>query len=121
MLYTKKAIGILSLLLTPFFGSFLFAANLRDIGQPSLGPRFILSSFFFAALIKRVLPDTNPYLLLAINNVIGSSLFYFYFFDKYFGDYEFDSKNFWPPTIFVISMIAFLLLAIYFKNHYLNH
>jgi hypothetical protein len=33
MLYSKRAIGILSLLLSPFLGSVLFAINLRDIGK----------------------------------------------------------------------------------------
>lgn len=121
MLYSRKAIGILSLLLSPFFGSFLFAANLRDIGKPSLGPLFIIGSLFFAGLIKRILPDTNPIFLFSLNNIIGSGLLYFYFFDKFFGEYEYDKKNFWPPTLFFMSMIAVLLLAIYFKNSFFNN
>lgn len=118
MLYSKRAIGILSLLLSPFFGSFLIAANLRDIGKPSLGPLFVIGSLFFAVLIKRILPDTNPAFLFALNNILGSGLLYFFFFDKFFGEYEYDKKNFWPPTLFFISTIAVLLLAIYFKNHF---
>ena len=121
MLYSKKAIGILSLLLSPFFGSFLFAANLRDIGKPSLGPLFVIASLFLAGLIRKILPATHPVFLFALNNIVGSSLLYFYFFDKFFGEYEYDKKNFWPPTLFFISMIAVLLLAIYFKNSYFNH
>ena len=120
MLYSKRAIGILSLLLTPFFGSFLFAANLRDIGKPSLGPAFVLGSLFFSGLLKRIFPDTNPFILLALNNIIGSA-FYFYFFDKFFGEYEFKEKNFWPPVVFAISLLAFLLLAIYLKNYFSSH
>lgn len=116
MLYSKMAIGILSLLLSPFFGSFLFAANLRDIGKPSLGPLFVIGSLFLAGLIKRILPDTHPVFIFAFSNVIGSSLLYFYFFDKFFGEYEYNKKNFWPPTLFFISIITVLLLAIYFKN-----
>ena len=85
MLYSRRAIGILSLLLSPFFGSFLFSANLRDIGKPALGPLFVIGNLFFAGLIRRILPDTNPVLLFALNNIIGISLLYFYFFDKFFG------------------------------------
>ena len=121
MLYSKRAIGILSLFLTPFFDSCLFAANLRDIGKPSLGPLFIIGSLFFAGVINRILPDTAPIFRFALNNIIGSGLLCFYFFDKFFGEYEYKNKNFWPPTIFVISMITMLLLAIFFKNHFLNH
>ncbi len=120
MPYSERAIGILSLLLSPFFGSFLFAANLRDIGKPSLGPLFIIGSLFFAGLIKRILPDANPVFIFALNNITGSGLLYFYFFDSFFDEYEYDKKNFWPPTLFFISVIAELLLAIYFKNSFLN-
>ena len=121
MLYSKRAIGILSLLLSPLLGSILFAANLRNIRKPALGPLFIIGSIFLAGLIRTVFPDTNPIFLLTFNNIVGSALLYFYFFDKFFGEYEYDKKNFWPPTLFFISSIAILLLAIYFKNSFLNH
>ena len=121
MLYSKRAIGRLSLLLSPFFGSFLFAANLKVIGKQSLGPLFVIGSLFFAGLISRILPGTNPVFLFALDNIIGSGLLYFYFFDKFFGEYEYDKKNFWPPTLFFMSMIAVLLLAIYFKNSFFNN
>ena len=120
MLYSKKAIAILSLLLSPFLGSILFAVNLRDIRKPALGPLFIIGSLFMAGLIKRILPDVNPVLLLVLNNIVGSVLFYF-FFDKYFGEYEYDNKNFWPPTLFFIGFIVVLLSTIYIKNHFFNH
>jgi hypothetical protein len=118
MLYSKKAIGILSLLLSPLLGTILFAANLRDIGKPSLGPLFIIGSVFLAGMIRRIFPDTNPFLLLVLINVAGSSLLYFYFFDKFFGDYEYDRKNFWPPTLFFIGIISLLLLCIFIKTYF---
>ena len=120
MLYSKKAISILSLLISPFFASFLFAANLRDIGKPSLGPLFVIASVFFAGMIKKLLPDVPPIILFVSYNIVSSGLFYFYLFDKYFGEYEYEKKNFWPPTIFFISIIAILLLAIYLKKIYLG-
>lgn len=121
MLYSKRAIGILSLLLSPFLGAILFAANLRDTGKRAVGPLFIIGSLFLAGLISRIFPDVNPVFLFILNNIVGSALLYFYFFDKFFGEYEYDKKNFWPPTLFFISVIAILLLTIYFKNTFLNH
>ena len=121
MLYSKRAIGILSLLLSPLLGSVLFATNLRDISKPALGPIFIIGSIFLAGIISRILPDANPILILALNNIVGSALLYFYFFDKFFGEYEYEKKNFWPPTIYFISVIVVLLLAIYLNNSILNH
>ncbi|MDB5198428.1 MAG: hypothetical protein JWO92_391 [Chitinophagaceae bacterium] len=121
MLYSKRAIGILSLLLSPLLGSILFAANLRDIAKPALGPLFVIGSIFLAGLIRRILPDIHPVFLLVLNNIVGSALLYFYFFGKFFGEYEYEKKNFWPPTLFFISIIVVLLLAIYFKNSFLNN
>ncbi len=120
MLYSKKSIGILSLLLSPFLGSILFATNLRDIRKGALGPFFIIGSIFLAGIIIRIFPGANPFLLIIINNVVGSSLLYFYFFDKFFGEYEFDKKNFWPPTLFFIGVIVVLLLAIYFQKNFIH-
>ena len=119
MLYSKRAIGVL--LLSPLLGSILFATNLRDISKPALGPVFVIGSIFLAGLIRRVLPDANPIFILALNNIIGSALLYFYFFDKFFGEYEYEKKSFWPPAIFFISVIVVLLLAIYLNNSFLNH
>ena len=121
MLYSKKAIGILSLLLSPFLGAILFAANLRDIGKRPIGPLFVIGSLFLGGLINRIFPDVNPVFLFLLNNILGSALLYFYFFDKFFGEYEYDKKNFWPPTLIFISVIAMVVLAIYFKNTFLNH
>ena len=118
MLYSKRAIGLLSLLLSPLLGSFLFAANLRDINKPALGPLFVIGSIFLAGLIRRILPGINPVFLLVLDNIVGSALLYFFFFDKFFGEYEYEKKNFWPPTLFFVSMIAVLLLAIYLRYHF---
>ena len=120
MLYSKRAIGILSLLLSPFLGSILFATNLREIGKGAIGPIFIIGSLFLAGIIKRMLPDTNPVILLTLNNIVGSALLYFYFFDKFFGEYDYEKKNFWPPTLFFMGVIVVLLLAIYLKNFLTN-
>ena len=118
MLYSKRAISILALLLSPIFASFLFAVNLRDIGKPSLGRGFVISSFFLAGLIRRVLPGLPPIILFISYNIAVSALLYFYLFDKFFGEYEYTPKNFWPPTIFFISLITILLSAIYIKKNF---
>lgn len=120
MLYSKNAIAMLSFLISPFLGSILFAVNLRDIGRGALGPLFIIGSLVLARLVSLMLQGSNPYFFFAVYNVIGSSLIYFYFFDKLFGDYDYKPKSFWPPTLFFIGVIITLLLVIYFKNGFAN-
>jgi hypothetical protein len=116
MLYSKNAIGVLSLLLSPLLGTILFAHNLKAIGQAKLGPAFVIGSLFMAGMIGRIAPSLNPWIRLAIINIVGSSLLYFYFWDKFFGEYEFKRKNFWPPTLFFIFVIGVVVVAQYFYS-----
>jgi hypothetical protein len=116
MLYSKNAIGILSLLLSPLLGTILFAHNLKAIGEAKLGPAFVLGSIFLAGMIRRIAPNLNPWIVLAIINIVGSSLLYFYFWDKFFGKYEFKRKNFWPPTLFFVFVISVVIVAQYFYS-----
>ena len=50
--YSKEAIGILSLLISPFLGCILFTYNLREIGKSKLNPFFIIGGLFWLAIIK---------------------------------------------------------------------
>jgi len=113
MLYSKNAIGILSLLLSPFLGAILFASNLKEIGQAKFGPAFVIGGILLPGLGRRIAPDLNPFIGLAIVNIIGSSLFYFYFWDKFFGEYEYRKKDFWPPTLLFIFVIGSVLMLQY--------
>jgi uncharacterized membrane protein len=116
MLYSKKAIGILSLLLSPLLGTILFAHNLKEIGQAKLGPAFVIGSIFLGGMTMRIAPDLNPWIRLVIINIVESSLLYFYFWDKFFGEYEFKRKNFWPPTLFFAFVISVVIVAQYFYS-----
>ena len=116
MLYSKRAIGILSLILSPFLGTVLFARNLKEIGQAKLGPAFILGSLFLSGIVRRIAPNLNPWIGLAVINIIGSSLLYFYLWDKFFSEYEFKEENFWPPTLFFIFVISVVVVAQYFYS-----
>ena len=116
MLYSKNVVGILSLFLSPFLGTILFAHNLKEIGQAKLGPAFVIGSIFLGGMIMRIAPDLNPWIRLAIINIVGSSLLYFYFWDKFFGKYEFKKKNFWPPTLRFVFVIGVVLAGQYFYS-----
>jgi len=116
MLYSKNAIGILSLLLSPLLGTILFAQNLKAIGQAKLGPAFVIGSLFMAGMIRRVASHLNPWISFAIINMVGSSLLYFYFWDKFFGTYEYKRKNFWPPTLLFVLVIGVVVIGQYFYS-----
>jgi len=115
MLYSKNAIALLSLILSPFLGTILMAYNLKAIGQTALGPAFVIGSFFLSGMVMRIAPDLNPWIRLGIINIVGSSLLYFYFWHKYFGKYEFEKKNFWPPTLRFMFVIGVIAIAMYFR------
>ena len=114
MLYSKNAISILSLLLSPLLGTILFAHNLKETGKGKLGPLFIIGSVFLGGIVRRIAPNLNQWIGLAIINITGSAVLYFYFWDKFFGKYEYKKKNFWPPTLLFIFVIGSALIGQYF-------
>lgn len=116
MLYSKNAVCILSLLLSPLLGAFLFAYNLTAIGKAKLGPAFVIGILLVAGIIKQIVPELNPWIGWAGINIAGSSLFYFYFWDKFFGAYEFKRKNFWPPTLLFIFVMSAGLIGQHFYS-----
>ncbi len=112
-LYSKKAIGLIALLVSPFLGCILFALNLRDTGRGRIVPMFIIGALFLAAIMRRILPGLNPVLGLAIMNIIGSSLLTFYFWDKFFGESIYEKRNPWMEVVIFIGSILLILLAAY--------
>jgi len=113
-LYSKKAIGLSTLFLSPFFGCILFAYNLTEIGKQRLNPFFILGgilwSFVFRQLVGEILK--NDLFQFFISNAIGASILVFFYWDNFFSIYtSFETKKPWKPVI-VFTGICVALLVI---------
>jgi hypothetical protein len=112
-LYSKQAIGLLALLLSPFLAAILFAYNLREIGKGKIGPLFIIGALFFTGLTRQLAKEVNVLYQLAMVNIFGS-LVLTYLWDKYFDNYDFEKRNFWKPTMFFLAVFVALFLAQFF-------
>lgn len=119
--YSKWAIGGLTLILSPFFGSILFSYNLREIGKGRLSPYFIIVgmfwTFIFKILTTGIIGD-NIFQFL-FSNVIGSLVLIFFLWDKFFIDYPtYKTKPVWKPLIVFVGICgALLLLQILATSH----
>jgi hypothetical protein len=106
--YSKKTIGLLALLLSPFLTSIVFAYNLKEIGKGKIGPLFIIITLFFTGLISQFMHNFNVLYRMAIVNILGSILLTF-LWDKYFADLSYEKKSFWKPTLFFIGICIVLI------------
>src|SRR6478672_3295178 len=108
--YSKEAIGILTLLFSPFLGCILFANNLQQIGKGKLGPYFIGVGIFWTLIIRQLTAGLDLLFQLGISNILGSLLLTYYFWDKYLDGYTFEKKSFWKPTLLFVGICSALLL-----------
>ena len=108
--YSKKAIGILSLLLAPFLGFILFSYNLREIGKRRLSTYFIIGGLIWLPILRLLTIGIGPLLQVAIGNILGSLLLSFYFWDKYLSDYTYEKRSFWKPTLIFLGICVGLIL-----------
>ncbi len=108
--YSKEAIGILSLLFSPFLGCILFSYNLREIGKSKLSPYFIIGGLIWLPILRLLTNGIDLLFQLAIVNVLGSLLLTYYFWDKYLDDYTFEKRSFWKPTLIFLAICGGLIL-----------
>ena len=87
--YSKQAIGILTLLLTPFLGTILFAYNLKEVGKGKAAPIIIAIGMVWTYLFKRLTADFlgEGLFQLLLSNAIGSAILTFMLWDTYFLNY----------------------------------
>ena len=111
--YSKEAIGVSSLFLTPLFGCILFAYNLKEIGLQRLNPFFIIGgilwSLVFRKLVGEILRD-NLFQLF-VSNAVGAAILGLFLWDRFFDSYpSYDTKKVWKPLIVFTSICLALLL-----------
>jgi hypothetical protein len=118
--YSKNALAIWTIILSPFLGCILFSYNLKAFGKGKFAILFIIVGIFwnvgFRKLTATFIP--NPLLQLLIANVTGSLILTFFFWNKLLGnDTEYDSRPVWKPVL-IFAGICLLLLSINFFSGY---
>ena len=108
--YSKEAIGILTLLFSPFLGGILFANNLREVGKGKISPYFIIAGIFWTFIIRLLTNGLGIVLQIAIGNILGSLLLVYYFWDKFLAGYHHDKKSFWKPTLIFVGICVALIV-----------
>lgn len=114
--YSKKAIGILTLIFTPLLGSILFSFNLKEVNKGKIIPIFIIVGLFWTYIFKKLTVGVidNILIQLIVSNIIGSLIFTFFLWNKFFVDYpEYEKKKVWKPVIiFIVICLVFILISI---------
>ena len=111
--YSKWAIGGLTLILSPFFGCILFSYNLREIGKGKLSPYFIIIGMFWTFIFKKLTEGVigNNLFQFLLSNFVGSLILTFYFWDKFFINYQtFETKSVLKPLFVFVGICGALLL-----------
>ncbi len=111
--YSKEAIGLSTLFLTPFFGCILFAYNLNEIGKQKVSPFFIIGGILWSVVFKKLIGEVlrDDLFQLLVSNALGASILGFYLWDKFFSIYpSYDTKKIWKPLIVFVSICLALLL-----------
>lgn len=115
--YSKSAISLWTLILSPFFGAILFSYNLKEIGK-GFSPYFIVVGMFWTFIFKKLTEGfiENVLIQLLFSNLLGSLILTYFFWDKFFIYYpNYETKKVWKPMfVFVgigVALILFQVLA----------
>ena len=110
--YSKNAIAISTFILSPIMGCILFSYNLKEVGKGQLAPVFIVLSFVWAFVVRKLLSyiTSSALLQLYITNLLASLLLTFLIWKKFLGDdTEYEGRPAWKPiSIFVAVCVALL-------------
>jgi len=117
-LYSKLTIGISSIFLAPFFGSILFAYNLREIGKGKYGAYFIVGSLLWnVIMLKRVIISNNDLVQYLITNALGALVLSLFFWDKFFGTYnKFENRNPLKPILIYVGICSIPIIIILLRR-----
>ena len=111
--YSKEAIGVSSLFLTPLFGCILFAYNLKEIGLQRLSPFFIIGGILWSVVVRKLVGEIlqDDLFQLVVSNAAGAAILGFFLWDRFFGNYpSYDTRKVWKPLIVFTSICLALLL-----------
>src|ERR1700680_828648 len=111
--YSREAIGLWTLALSPCLGCILFSYNLKAIGKGKLVPYFVVVGIFWTILMRRLLvPFLHvPILQLLFSNLMGSLILTLVFWDKFFVNYrDYEKRPVWKPVLVFFGICVGLIL-----------
>lgn len=114
MYYSKTAIYIFSILFSVFFGSFMLAANCKDLGKPRWPVvLFGLLYSLFTLSISEYINLSGPYTYIMA--AFGVLMMYEFFWGRFIGnDRKFRKKPIWKPLIIAVIIFIPLFVLIYY-------
>ncbi len=121
-LYSRLAIGLCALFLTPFFGSILFAANMNETDRGKFSYYFVIGGVCWYSiidlLIGRLFLPTSFFPFI-IANVLGSIVLCYPLWHRFFGQYEhYEIRSVEKPVALFVSFCIVIcwLLWLLAKN-----
>jgi len=115
---SKTVILIFSVLMSTFFGSLLFAQNLRELEKRKETYYVVLFAIVWNIVTIKAfnLFIYNPLISYILDNIIGGIIIVFPFWDHYLGDVtEYNKRKAWLPVI-IFLVIGLSYLALLFSQ-----
>jgi hypothetical protein len=122
--YSKEAIAIGTVFLTPIFGCILLAANLRVVGKGRISPLLIIGSILYTGLLNQFIRAwiPNPLVQLFLSNAIAAALLVTWVWNHFLADYPFfEKRSPWKVVIIFTGIcVALLLLQLWVARRSLS-
>jgi hypothetical protein len=111
-LYSKSAVGLSALLLSPVLGGILFAYNLKQVGKGKYATPIVIGSIVVIAVVRLII---RPFLhgtfnQFMVSNAIGAILLTPLSWDKLIGQISYEQKSPLKPILIFLGICAALLL-----------
>ena len=117
-LFSRLSIVLFSTLFSTFFGSLIYAVNLKEIGKKNqILPSIIFGVLFMYLAYKLpfITGIKSMYLYIPIH-LSGGLIFANVFWKHHIGDIKFEKRKPWGPILaFILPIILLILLNIFFR------
>lgn len=111
--YSKEAIAIGTIFLTPILGCILFGANLRAVGKGKMTPFLIIGSVVWTGLMNQIARAwiPNPLVQLFLSNALAAALLVTFVWNYFLSEYPvFEKRSPWKVVIIFTGVCVALLL-----------
>ena len=117
--FSKKAIVLFSIFTSIFFGSLLYAENLREVGKGRHILVIVLLSMVYTFLAGQLLSTVAPeFIILApVVNLAGAFVLTGPVWKYHFGEYEeYEKRSVKGPLVVVLLIFALILALVAIKG-----
>lgn len=111
--YSKEAIAIGTVFLTPILGCILFGANLRAAGKGKMTPFLIIGSIIWTGVLNQFTRTwiANPLIQIFLSNAIAAALMVTVVWNYFLSEYPvFERRSPWKVVIIFSGVCVALLL-----------